>query len=91
RKVDFSCFGYHPDLESRLTFQEKWVIDANRPARTEQLFKVNDKMQMRRTSRWTDGSAKPGDTGWRALKKNVPGSLPAGPSFKTPAYGGPSG
>ncbi|WP_211434326.1 hypothetical protein, partial [Bradyrhizobium diazoefficiens] len=22
RKVDFSCFGYHPDLESRLTFQE---------------------------------------------------------------------
>jgi len=20
RKVDFSCFGYHPDLESRLTF-----------------------------------------------------------------------
>ncbi|MHC2449317.1 hypothetical protein ACVI7B_009021, partial [Bradyrhizobium elkanii] len=27
RKVDFSCFGYHPDLESRLTFQEKWVLD----------------------------------------------------------------
>ncbi|MDI2075911.1 hypothetical protein, partial [Bradyrhizobium sp. Mp27] len=26
RKVDFSCFGYHPDLESRLTFQEKWVL-----------------------------------------------------------------
>ncbi|WP_212481847.1 hypothetical protein, partial [Bradyrhizobium liaoningense] len=25
-KVDFSCFGYHPDLESRLTFQEKWVL-----------------------------------------------------------------
>jgi AraC family transcriptional regulator len=25
--VDFSCFGYHPDLESRLTFQEKWVLD----------------------------------------------------------------
>jgi len=24
--VDFSCFGYHPDLESRLTFQEKWVL-----------------------------------------------------------------
>ncbi|WP_211434594.1 hypothetical protein, partial [Bradyrhizobium diazoefficiens] len=28
RKVDFSCFGYHPDLESRLTFQEKWVLVA---------------------------------------------------------------
>jgi type IV secretion system protein VirD4 len=26
--VDFSCFGYHPDLESRLTFQEKWVLAA---------------------------------------------------------------
>jgi hypothetical protein len=24
--VDFSCFGYHPDLESRLTLQEKWVL-----------------------------------------------------------------
>jgi hypothetical protein len=24
--VDFSCFGYHPDLESRLTIQEKWVL-----------------------------------------------------------------
>ncbi|WP_369527117.1 GlsB/YeaQ/YmgE family stress response membrane protein [Bradyrhizobium diazoefficiens] len=24
--MDFSCFGYHPDLESRLTFQEKWVL-----------------------------------------------------------------
>src|SRR5207237_7956005 len=27
RKVDFSCFGYHPYLESRLTIQEKWVLD----------------------------------------------------------------
>ena len=26
RKVDFSCFGYHPDLKSRLMFQEKWVL-----------------------------------------------------------------
>lgn len=26
RKVDFSCFGYHPELESRLTIQEKWVL-----------------------------------------------------------------
>src|SRR5439155_13777071 len=26
RKVDFSCFGYHPDVESRLTIQEKWVL-----------------------------------------------------------------
>src|SRR5713226_6172050 len=26
RKVNFSCFGYHPDLESRLTLQEKWVL-----------------------------------------------------------------
>src|SRR6266852_2157695 len=26
RKVDFSCFGYHPYLESRLTIQEKWVL-----------------------------------------------------------------
>ncbi|WP_338150736.1 amidohydrolase family protein [Bradyrhizobium elkanii] len=26
--MDFSCFGYHPDLESRLTFQEKWVLAA---------------------------------------------------------------
>jgi hypothetical protein len=25
--VDFSCFGYHPDLESRLTIQEKWVLE----------------------------------------------------------------
>ncbi|MVT73599.1 hypothetical protein GPL20_11015 [Bradyrhizobium cajani] len=24
--MDFSCFGYHPDLESRLTIQEKWVL-----------------------------------------------------------------
>ncbi|MHC2449224.1 hypothetical protein ACVI7B_008928, partial [Bradyrhizobium elkanii] len=30
RKVDFSCFGYHPDLESRLTFQEKWVLGVGR-------------------------------------------------------------
>jgi hypothetical protein len=27
RKVHFSCFGDHPYLESRLTFQEKWVLD----------------------------------------------------------------
>jgi hypothetical protein len=27
RKVDFSCFGYHPDVESRLTFQGKWLLD----------------------------------------------------------------
>ena len=26
RKVDFSCFGYHPDLKSQLMFQEKWVL-----------------------------------------------------------------
>jgi len=26
READFSCFGNHPDLESRLTFQEKWVL-----------------------------------------------------------------
>jgi len=26
--VDFSCFGYHPDVESRLTIQEKWVLVA---------------------------------------------------------------
>jgi hypothetical protein len=26
RKVDFSRFGYHPYLESRLTIQEKWVL-----------------------------------------------------------------
>src|SRR5467141_2395171 len=26
RKVDFSCFGDHPYLESRLTIQEKWVL-----------------------------------------------------------------
>jgi hypothetical protein len=24
--VDFSCFEYHPYLESRLTIQEKWVL-----------------------------------------------------------------
>jgi hypothetical protein len=24
--VDFSCFGYHPYLESRLTIQGKWVL-----------------------------------------------------------------
>src|SRR5437764_15317750 len=28
RKVDFSCFGYHHDVESRLTFQGKWVLVA---------------------------------------------------------------
>jgi hypothetical protein len=28
--VDFSCFGYHPYLESRLTIQEKWVLGALR-------------------------------------------------------------
>src|SRR5712671_7687321 len=27
RKVDFSCFGDHPYLESRLTIQEKWVLE----------------------------------------------------------------
>src|SRR6516165_2002202 len=26
RMVDFSRFGYHPYLESRLTIQEKWVL-----------------------------------------------------------------
>src|ERR1700738_2754419 len=31
RKVDFSCFGYHPYLESRLTIQEKWVLVYNCP------------------------------------------------------------
>src|SRR5579864_6050644 len=24
--MDFSCFGYHPDVESRLTSQGKWVL-----------------------------------------------------------------
>jgi hypothetical protein len=24
--VDFSCFGYHPYLESRLTIQEMWAL-----------------------------------------------------------------
>jgi hypothetical protein len=33
RKVDFSCFGYHPDLESRLTIQEKWVLGSPGEAR----------------------------------------------------------
>ena len=65
------------------------AIDANRPARTEQLFKVNDKMQMRRTSRQTDGSRQPGDAGWRALKKNVRGSLPAGHLRRRPPTAGP--
>src|SRR4029077_19436711 len=31
RKPDFSCFGNHPDLESRLTFQEKRVLVFPRP------------------------------------------------------------
>src|SRR5204862_1352742 len=30
RKVDFSCFGYHPYLESRLTIQEKWVLGSGK-------------------------------------------------------------
>src|ERR1700746_470637 len=35
RKVDFSCFGYHPYLESRLTIQEKWVlVPLSSPPRT---------------------------------------------------------
>jgi hypothetical protein len=25
--VDFSCFGYHPDVESRLTLYEKWILE----------------------------------------------------------------
>jgi len=29
RKLDFSCFGYHPDVESRLTLYEKWVLAVN--------------------------------------------------------------
>jgi NAD(P)-dependent dehydrogenase (short-subunit alcohol dehydrogenase family) len=29
--VDFSCFGYHPYLESRLTIQEKWVLAKGTP------------------------------------------------------------
>src|SRR5262249_27642493 len=29
RKVDFSRFGYHPYLESRLTIQEKWVLGSS--------------------------------------------------------------
>ena len=33
RKADFSCFGYHPDLESRLTFQEKWLLGCARVVR----------------------------------------------------------
>ena len=32
RKVDFSCFGNHSYLESRLTIQEKWVLGADTPA-----------------------------------------------------------
>jgi len=24
--MNFSCFGYHPDVESRLTLYEKWVL-----------------------------------------------------------------
>ncbi|WP_284279148.1 hypothetical protein, partial [Bradyrhizobium liaoningense] len=39
RKVDFSCFGYHPDLESRLTFQEKWVLAGSRGGVSEQCNK----------------------------------------------------
>ena len=27
RKVDFSCFGYHPYLKSQLTIQEKRLLD----------------------------------------------------------------
>ncbi|WP_284279081.1 hypothetical protein, partial [Bradyrhizobium liaoningense] len=38
RKVDFSCFGYHPDLESRLTFQEKWVLEHD-PEKCEAVFR----------------------------------------------------
>jgi hypothetical protein len=34
RKVDFSCFGYHPELELRLMFQEKWVLGGPMPAVT---------------------------------------------------------
>ena len=42
---------------------------------------MNDKdMQMRRTSR-RSGRASLVAPGWRALKKNVPGSLPTGPSL----------
>src|ERR1700691_1917828 len=36
RKANFSCFGYHPNLESRLTFLEKGVLGRPmaRPCRT---------------------------------------------------------
>jgi hypothetical protein len=33
RKVNFSCFGYHPDVESRLTLYEKWVLARRRMAK----------------------------------------------------------
>ena len=36
--MDFSCFGYHPDVESRLTLYEKWVLDTSFGARQEPLF-----------------------------------------------------
>jgi hypothetical protein len=29
--LDFSCFGYHPDVESRLTFYEKWILALQLP------------------------------------------------------------
>jgi hypothetical protein len=31
--VDFSCFGYHPDVESRLTLYEKWVLATTKSER----------------------------------------------------------
>src|SRR5665213_785339 len=42
RKLDFCCFGYHPDVESRLTFYEKWILAKARPwrrrARTGEIY-----------------------------------------------------
>jgi hypothetical protein len=42
--VDFSCFGYHPNLESRLTIQEKWVLGRQsrppEPSDMKQMFRT---------------------------------------------------
>jgi hypothetical protein len=44
-KANFPCFGNHPDLESRLTFQEKWV-----PGRVLALLQSGDMLTVTRAS-----------------------------------------
>ena len=63
--MDFSCFGYHPYLESRLTIQEKWVLDASETA--DGARSEGDEVSYRSPTRsddwWPAGLGRPGAVG----------------------------